>query len=370
MITISEHARQALIERLDLDPDRVRRDLPRRRPRAVHARRPARASRSCSTRRTPGRTRTTRGSSRRSRASGAERPELRLVLTGAAHDRLALPEGVESRGHVSLDELVEPLPHARRRSSTRACTRASASRASRRWPAAARWPRRTSPRSRRSAATPRVYFDPLDPESIADGDPPRARLTPGGRRPSRPRASPGRVRPRARRGLPRAARLRRTGFERLVPQFTRLDSRRRRSRSASTSRLTSPSKSTVGDQPRRSRAFGTSRRRGRGARPRRDGATRRCARTRASRGRHARRRARRAPAPSAGRRSRSRSRLARPGAASVPSPARSRRRTPSRAGRPGRRARARLTRPSEIDATAWDTLRGRKSSGRRGDSWL
>ena len=36
----------------------------------------------------------------------AERPELRLVLTGAAHDRLSLPEGVESRGHVSLDELV------------------------------------------------------------------------------------------------------------------------------------------------------------------------------------------------------------------------------------------------------------------------
>jgi glycosyltransferase involved in cell wall biosynthesis len=36
-----------------------------------------------------------------------ERPELRLVLTGAGHEKLRLPRGVESRGRVSTDELVE-----------------------------------------------------------------------------------------------------------------------------------------------------------------------------------------------------------------------------------------------------------------------
>ncbi|MGH3143683.1 MAG: glycosyltransferase family 4 protein, partial [Gaiellales bacterium] len=36
-----------------------------------------------------------------------ERPELRLVLTGQGHDRARLPEAVESRGHVSADELVD-----------------------------------------------------------------------------------------------------------------------------------------------------------------------------------------------------------------------------------------------------------------------
>jgi glycosyltransferase involved in cell wall biosynthesis len=36
-----------------------------------------------------------------------ERPELRLVLTGADHEGRTLPDGVESRGHVPLAELVE-----------------------------------------------------------------------------------------------------------------------------------------------------------------------------------------------------------------------------------------------------------------------
>ena len=36
-----------------------------------------------------------------------ERPELRLVLTGEGHDLASLPPGVESRGSVPLDELVE-----------------------------------------------------------------------------------------------------------------------------------------------------------------------------------------------------------------------------------------------------------------------
>jgi glycosyltransferase involved in cell wall biosynthesis len=36
-----------------------------------------------------------------------ERPDLRLVLTGAGHDRLALPDGVVSRGLVPVEQLVE-----------------------------------------------------------------------------------------------------------------------------------------------------------------------------------------------------------------------------------------------------------------------
>ena len=36
-----------------------------------------------------------------------ERPELRLVLTGQGHGRARLPEAVESRGHVSADELLD-----------------------------------------------------------------------------------------------------------------------------------------------------------------------------------------------------------------------------------------------------------------------
>jgi glycosyltransferase involved in cell wall biosynthesis len=36
-----------------------------------------------------------------------ERSDLRLVLTGQGHDRARLPEGVESRGRVSTDELVD-----------------------------------------------------------------------------------------------------------------------------------------------------------------------------------------------------------------------------------------------------------------------
>jgi glycosyltransferase involved in cell wall biosynthesis len=36
-----------------------------------------------------------------------DQPQLRLVLTGADHEGRTLPEGIESRGHVSLDTLVE-----------------------------------------------------------------------------------------------------------------------------------------------------------------------------------------------------------------------------------------------------------------------
>ena len=66
----------------------------------------------------------------------AKRPELRLVLTGHGHAAEA-PPGVEVRGHVSWRSwqscTARPRP-----SSSRACTRASASRRSRRWRAAAR----------------------------------------------------------------------------------------------------------------------------------------------------------------------------------------------------------------------------------------
>ena len=106
VITISEHAREALIERLGLEPERVR---------AIHL--------------AVDHERFTAGGHPRDSfllypANGwphknharlfeafalarRERPELRLVLTGAGHERLSLPEAVESRGHVSLDELAE-----------------------------------------------------------------------------------------------------------------------------------------------------------------------------------------------------------------------------------------------------------------------
>ncbi len=106
LITISEHARQTLIERYDLDPRRVR---------TIH-------SGIDHARFTPG------GGERRpfilypanrwphknhERLFAAfarvrqQRPELHLVLTGQGHERAQLPDGVESRGHVSADELVE-----------------------------------------------------------------------------------------------------------------------------------------------------------------------------------------------------------------------------------------------------------------------
>jgi glycosyltransferase involved in cell wall biosynthesis len=105
VITISEHARQTILERYPLDPQRVRaihlavdhatfapRDVPREPfllypanawPHKNHARLFAAFE-----------------------LLRRERPELRLVLTGSGHAALRLPTGVESRGHVTLDELV------------------------------------------------------------------------------------------------------------------------------------------------------------------------------------------------------------------------------------------------------------------------
>jgi glycosyltransferase involved in cell wall biosynthesis len=106
VITISEHAREALVERLGTDPERVRaihlgvdheRFSPDGGAREQFLLYPANRWRH-------------KNHERLFEAFAEvrrERPELRLVLTGAGHENLSLPEGVESRGHVSLDVLVE-----------------------------------------------------------------------------------------------------------------------------------------------------------------------------------------------------------------------------------------------------------------------
>ena len=67
---------------------------------------PSNGVRSSSTPRAPGRTRTTSACSPRSANFAARRPELRLVLTGGGQPLGGLPDGVDVRGAVSLDELV------------------------------------------------------------------------------------------------------------------------------------------------------------------------------------------------------------------------------------------------------------------------
>ncbi|HEY7604459.1 MAG TPA: glycosyltransferase family 1 protein [Gaiellaceae bacterium] len=106
VITISEHAREALVERLHLDPARVRaihlavdhdRFTPDSRDREPFLLYPANAWKH-------------KNHERLFTAFAQvhrERPGLRLVLTGAGHDRLTLPAGAESRGHVGLGELVD-----------------------------------------------------------------------------------------------------------------------------------------------------------------------------------------------------------------------------------------------------------------------
>ncbi len=167
VITISEHARQALIERLRLEPERVRaiclavdhaRFTPDGRPREPFLLYPANAW-------------PHKNHARLFEAFAhvrTERPELRLVLTGAGHDRLALPDGAESRGHVNLDDLVELYRTASAlvfpslyegfgipcvEAMACGCPVAASNVAS-------------IPEVCGDAA---VYFDPLDPESIADG---------------------------------------------------------------------------------------------------------------------------------------------------------------------------------------------------------
>jgi glycosyltransferase involved in cell wall biosynthesis len=106
VITDSEHGREVLIQRLGGDPDRVR---------AIHlavdhrrfapggdARRPFLLY--------PANNWPHKNHRRLFEAFAlvrARRPELTLVLTGAGHERLALPAGVESRGLVPTDDLVQ-----------------------------------------------------------------------------------------------------------------------------------------------------------------------------------------------------------------------------------------------------------------------
>ena len=99
-----------------------------------------------------GRTRTTRGSSRRSPLLREKRPGARArrspPTTGRCPKACARSAACRTRSSPASTEL-------RRRSFSRACTRASASRRSRRWRAAAPLPARTPGRCRRSSATRR-----------------------------------------------------------------------------------------------------------------------------------------------------------------------------------------------------------------------
>jgi glycosyltransferase involved in cell wall biosynthesis len=129
VITISEHARTELIERLGLDPGRVRAihlavDHERFTPgagsvadRAGNARPEDRAASGAPGGRPrepfllyPANRWPHKNHARLLEAFALvrrERPELRLVLTGTGHEGRTLPAGVESRGRVSPDELVE-----------------------------------------------------------------------------------------------------------------------------------------------------------------------------------------------------------------------------------------------------------------------
>ena len=169
VITISEHARQALIERYDLDPDRVvaihlavdhaRFTPDGSRPREPFLLYPANAW-------------PHKNHARLFEAFArvrAERPELRLVLTGAAHDAPRAPRRGGDHGPRLARRAGRALPHGCRPRLPEPLRGLRASRASRRWPAAARWPHRNVASLPEICGDAAVYFDPLDPESIADG---------------------------------------------------------------------------------------------------------------------------------------------------------------------------------------------------------
>ncbi len=105
VIAISEHARQTLLEKYGLDPERVvaiplgidhERLTPGSAPREPFLLYPA----------NPWPHKNHARLYEAFALARRERPELRLVLTGTGHDAASLPEGVESRGRVSFDELI------------------------------------------------------------------------------------------------------------------------------------------------------------------------------------------------------------------------------------------------------------------------
>jgi glycosyltransferase involved in cell wall biosynthesis len=106
VIAISEHVKETLVEQLGLDEERIRvvhlgvdrdRYSPRAGEREPFLLYPANAWRHKNHKRLFSAFTLVR----------AERPELSLVLTGAGHEQLRLPTGVESRGHVATGEVVE-----------------------------------------------------------------------------------------------------------------------------------------------------------------------------------------------------------------------------------------------------------------------
>lgn len=106
VLTISEHARQTLIERLHLQPERVRAihlavDHARFTPDPAVAREPLLLY--------PANPWPHKNHARLFEALALvrqERPELRLVLTGSGHEGRPVPDGVDVRGRVPGDELL------------------------------------------------------------------------------------------------------------------------------------------------------------------------------------------------------------------------------------------------------------------------
>jgi glycosyltransferase involved in cell wall biosynthesis len=106
VIAISEHVKRTLVERLGLEPDRVRviylgvdleRFTPGEQPREPFLLYPAN--------RWPHKNHDRLFEAMR--LIRREEPDLRLVLTGTGHEGRRLPDGVEARGRVSADELID-----------------------------------------------------------------------------------------------------------------------------------------------------------------------------------------------------------------------------------------------------------------------
>jgi glycosyltransferase involved in cell wall biosynthesis len=165
VIAISEHARETLIERMELPPERVK---------TIHLAVDTERFRPADFEREPfvlyPANRWPHKNHQRLFAAfellRVERPELRLVLTGSGHERAATPAGVDVAGRVAQDELVslyrraaalvfpslyegfgQPVLEALACACPVACS--------------------DLPPLREVAGDAAVYFDPAQPESIA-----------------------------------------------------------------------------------------------------------------------------------------------------------------------------------------------------------